>query len=149
MKTLPFIIQKLRQRWQFSNILKQKSWHRSIIDTHINYSAQQSVEIFTNLIRLFVANAISILFNTKSCMHRCNRNFISFVWSAAPNIKIFWKWQKVHILTILHVHQRRFRTVSADAPVPETVARRSAKRVCRKKSLPPWCDMNETFLQWS
>ena len=32
--------------------------------------------------------------------------------------------------------------------VLDTVPRHSSKRVCLKKSLPPWCDMNETFLKW-
>ena len=74
---------------------------------------------------------------------------ISFVWSAVPVIKCLSKCWNVNILTILHVLKRRFRTVSVDTHVPETVPRCCTKRICFKKCHPSWCDRNETFLQWS
>ena len=65
-----------------------------------------------------------------------------------PVIKCFSIGQNVNILNILHVHRRRFRTVSVDTHVPETVARFYTKRVSCKKIYPSWCDLNETFLLW-
>ena len=93
-----------------------------ITDTHIYYR-KQSVEINTNLIRFFIVNAIIILFDTKSCMHPCNRNLILLVWSAVPIIKMLWKRQNVNILTILQVHRRRFLTILADPRLPESLPR--------------------------
>ena len=77
-------------------------------------------------------------------LHASLQNFICIERSACH--KMFSKGQNVSMLIILHVHLRWFRTILVDTYVPETVPRRYAKRVCCKKSLPSWCDLNETFL---
>ena len=71
---------------------------------------------------------------------------ISFIWSAFPAIIVLWKDQSVNIFTIHHVHRRRFRTVTLDIGVLKTVPRRSAKRVRWRKYIPPWRELNETFI---
>ena len=96
--------------------------------------------------KTFAVNAITILFNTKFCMHRWK---ISFVLSAVPVGKMIWKRQNSNILTFHLLHRIQFRTVSVDPSVPETVSWHSAVRRYWKKFLLPWCDMNEKFNQWS
>ena len=66
-------------------------------------------------------------------MYRCNRNFISCVWSAVPVIKCI---ENGNIQYFDHP-PRALEMDSADPRVPETAHRRSAMRVCWKKSLPP------------
>ena len=120
-------------------------WHKHFINTsQIRvFITEIYVEINTNFIRrFFVANAMTTLSNTKYCK-------MPFVWSSVPVIKCFSKGQNVNMLNTLHVHRRRIWTVSVGTHVPEKVPRSYTKRVCCKKCHPPWCDLNEMFLQWS
>ena len=123
--------------------VEQKTSHiyANLIYTEIH------VEIYTMFIRFY--RNFDYNFIQYQILHASLQDFICMERTACH--KIFPKGQNVNILTMPHVHWRRFRTVSVDTRVLGTVQRHSVKRVCWKKSIPLWCDYdtNQTILQWS